>query len=440
MKNKSALNIFIILLFLSSNIFGQSGIIEGNINDKNSAEPIPFASLVVYPASGSTPVLGSVSEENGFFRLVGLEHGNYKLVISFIGYQSDTIHDIFISRQSPKWNVGTVNLNISTQLLEEVEIREFASTQSNKIDRKVYTASDFETAKGGNAIDVLNKLPSVSVDPDGIVSVRGTSDFMVYLNGKPTQMDPSMMLGQIAADAILKIELISIPTAKFDAQGKGGIINITTRKTGPEGFSMLVNGLVGGAPWYNLEDEISGFKQNDNRYGSGLNLMYSKEKFSAYGGLYGNRRNVNGSRTGDARLLQDDGSYFHMVAGGERPEWFQNYSVNTGFDLKVTDKSELSASYFYGNRNEGRSAFYVYNTFFGAADKSEIVGVPMNQNWIYNPNTDERFGVFHTINIDFNSKISDNKELKLSALYENSKLSRNLDNRNYAFNPNDQSV
>jgi outer membrane receptor for ferrienterochelin and colicin len=126
--------------------------------------------------------------------------------------------------------------------IEDVEVRGTVSTTSRKIDRQTYKASDFETAKGGTAVDVLNKLPSVSVSPEGSVSVRGTTDFMVYLNGKPTQMEASVLLGQIAANSIENIEVIAVPTARFDAQGKGGIINIVTKKTGNDGLSISASG------------------------------------------------------------------------------------------------------------------------------------------------------------------------------------------------------
>src|SRR5690606_18973631 len=158
--------------------------------------------------------------------------------------------------------------------LEGVEIQGLASTVSRKIDRQTYRAGDFETAQGGTAVDVLNKLPSVSVDPDGTVSVRGATDFMVYLNGKPTQMEASVLLGQIAANSIENIDVITVPTSRFDAQGKGGIINISTKKSGQEGLSVSANGLIGGSPWGNITDKYSGFDLNDQRFGGGLNLVY----------------------------------------------------------------------------------------------------------------------------------------------------------------------
>ena len=429
---KNSAILFLAILF-STYSYSQSGQIEGRIMDLKTGEPIPFANILIFKADDSEASGGMLGNDKGNFKISGLEFGSYKLVAGFIGYEPDTIRDIILTSQSPFKNTGNIGLDVSPLALEEVKITEMASTSLSRIDRKIYRASDFETASGGSAVDILNKLPSVGVSPDGIVTVRGTDDFIVYLNGKPTFLDASAMLSQIPADAIIKIEVITIPSAKYDAQGKGGIINITTRQKGQDGFSLLANSMGGGGPWNHFNDEISGFAQNDNRYALGLNMIYSKNKFSAYGGIYANRRNVNGARTGDARLLQTDGSYFHMVAGGERPEWYISQSVNAGIEYHLNDHTQISMSYYYGKRQDGRSAFYVYNTFFGAKDKSELSGVPVLENWIYNPNTDDRYGNFQTLNIEYSTSFNHNSELKLSALAENSGLSRELNNQDFDF-------
>ena len=325
----NSFRLFLVRLFLLTLIaglqfsgFAQKGSVSGTIADSQTNDAIPFATIALYAATESAPVKGTVSDDQGNFLIEGLESQRYNLVVSFIGFFSDTIRGIEINNRTLDVNVGKINLSASLVSLEEVEVTAMAKTVRSNIDRKTYRTEDFETAKGGTAVDVLNKLPSVSVAPDGIVSVRGTSDFMVYLNGKPTLMDPSTLLAQLPADAITSIDVITIPTAKYDAQGKGGIININTRQKGIEGLSVSANGLIGGAPWGNFTTPYHGYHQNDNRYGGGLNILYNKNDLSLYGGLYYNERNINGSRTGDARLLQSDGSYYHMVAGGERPEWF----------------------------------------------------------------------------------------------------------------------
>ena len=426
---------FVLLGGALSQLHAQKGQASGRIEDEASGEDIPFATVALYREGYAVPLKGSVTDDRGRFLLDELDFGQYRLHVSFIGYETDSSLVLEISRERPQANLGTLALKVLSVELEEAEVKAMAATVNTRIDRKVYRAADFGTAKGGTATDVLNKIPSVSVDPEGVVSVRGTTDFMVYLNGKATQMDPSMLLAQLSGDAIESIEVISVPTAKYDAQGKGGIININTRKKGVEGLSVSANVLLGGAPWGTLTDAYSGYQMNDLRYGGGLNLVYVKDRLSLYGGLYYNQRNVNGKRTGDARLLQENGSYYHMVASGERPEWFENYSGNAGFEYTSDGGSSFSGAYYYGNRTEGRSAFYVYHNFYGDQDKNPVSGVPVDEDWIYNPNTDNRFGVFHVANVDYSKSFDEGSVLKLSALYEHSGLSRALDNQNFAYDP-----
>jgi outer membrane receptor protein involved in Fe transport len=430
--------ILVLVMTISGN--AQTGRISGHVVDKESEEDIPFASVALYEETESAPLMGAVSDNAGFFKLDNLPFGRYRVEVSFIGYETDATRVIEVNSQSKRLDLGTIGLEVSAVALDEVELRAMAKTSNTKIDRKVYRASDFETAKGGTAVDVLNKLPSVSVDPNGVVSVRGTTDFVVYLNGKATLMEPSMLLAQLSGDNIESIEVINVPTARYDAQGKGGIININTRTRGEEGLSASANVVLGGAPWGDFTTPYDGYSQNDNRYGGGLNLMYVKEKLSLYGSLYYNHRNVNGRRSGDARLLQEDGSYYHMVASGERPEWFDNYSATAGFDYETEGGASLSGSYYYGNRTEGRSAFYVYQNFYGDAEKNPMPGIPVDEDWIYNPNTDNRYGISHVASFDYAKKLSASSSLKLAVLYEHSGLSRALDNRNYAYDPGTRTV
>jgi outer membrane receptor protein involved in Fe transport len=430
------INTFLVLLFAISGgiITAQRIDVKGKVIDFQTKDAIPYASVAILNADDKQPVNGAVTSGEGEFTFQNIKSGKYTIQVSFMGYQPKIITDVQLNKDMKIADMGKILLSPANIQIKEVDVKASAKTVSSKIDRKVYRVSDFETAKGGTATDVLNKLPSVSVSSDGEISVRGTNDFMVYLNGKPTQIDPSMILGQINSDIIDNIEVITVPTAIYDAQGKGGIINISTKRKGVQGLSVSANGLLGGATWGNFTDPVSGFKQNDNRYGVGFNTLYLKDNFSLYGGVNFNRKNVNGMRSGDARLLQGDGSYYHMVASGERPEWYETLSANTGLDYKLSNNSVLSAGYYYGDRNAGRSAFYVYNNFLGDINKGSKSG----EEYVYNPNTDNRYGIFNTANIDYDIKINERDELKLSFLYEHSDLSRNLDNRDYDFDKNSQ--
>lgn len=427
---KKLLSIHFLILAFSMGILAKNGSIQGVITDAGTGERIPFANVALLQ-NNQFSSLGTVTDTNGAFSVNQLEYDEYAVVVSFIGFETDTIKGVKVNRQRPAANLGTISLKVSGIALKELEITAMAATQTTHLDRKTYRAADFETARGGTAVDVLNKLPSVSVSADGEVSVRGTTDFMVYLNGKPTQLEPSMLLGQLSSDAIENIDVISVPSAKYDAQGKGGIINITTKTVGLDGLSVAINGTLGGAPWLNTRDVYSNYLNTDNRYTGGVNVMYGKKNLSLYGGLNYGMRNVNGDRTGDARILdKNTGLFKHMIAAGERPEWYENFSANAGFDYRFSKNTQLSASYFYGNRTEGRGAFYLYNIF--TADKFQ--NNKTNESWVYNPNTDNRYGIFHTANIDLKQKLTDQSELTVAFLYEHSNLSRELDNENYAFN------
>ena len=427
--------IFILFFFGVRATFAQNGAINGIIIDSDSNETVPFTTIVLLNNSSSETVTGAISSDDGTFNIENIKYGSFNLQVSFIGYQTVTIENIILNESSPNTNIGNVLLKPQVESLNEMTINAKKRTATTKIDRKTYSVSDFETAKGGNAADVLNKLPSISVDPSGHVSVRGTNDFMVYLNGKPTQIAPSTLLAQISGNSISKIEVISVPTARYDAQGKGGIINITTKTMGAEGLSISVNGLLGGAPWANITDKYSDYKLNDDRYGGGFNLVYNKDNISLYGGFNYNKKNVNGKRSGDAKVLVKDalGDYFHMIAAGERPEWYEYYSANAGVDFKLSDKDKLSLSYFYGNRTAGRAAYYIYNNFYANSDKSNKDLA--TEEWIYNPNIDNRYGKYHTLNADYSVDFNESSNLKIAATYEDSKLSRGLTNKNYSYNP-----
>ncbi|MEN8157794.1 MAG: outer membrane beta-barrel protein [Bacteroidota bacterium] len=433
----------LLLLLLSINtihLSAQKGGVGGMVVDMESGEGIPFASVAVIDASDGSLVKGGVSDNAGKFVIEGLSHGNYRILISFMGYETDSTNLVELNRLTPQVDLDRVALRVTTLALDEAEIKAMARTSSSRIDRKVYRTADFETAKGGTATDLLNRLPSVSVDPDGVVLVRGTADFMVYLNGKATLMEPSLLLAQLSGDAIESIEVITVPTARYDAQGKGGIININTRTKGTQGLSLSATALLGGAPWGNLTTPYEQYLQNDNRYGGALNLIYTKERLSLYGSLYYNHRNVNGRREGDARLLQSDGSYYHMVASGEKPEWYENHSATAGFDYETERGGNISASYYYGQRKEGRSALYLYHNFYGDVEKDPLPGIPVDDAWIFNPNTDNRIGISHVASIDYSFRVNSSSGIRISTTYEHAGLSRKLDNMNFNFNPLSGSV
>ena len=298
---------------------------------------------------------------------------------------------------------------------------------------------DFETASGGTAVDVLNKLPSVSVNAEGTVSLRGTSDFLVYINGKPTQTNASDILSQLPAEQIKNIEIITVPGARYDAQGKGGIINVTTQRGATDGLSVTTNGMIGGTPWTNDDDIYSNQKLDNNRYNAGVNLMYNKDKLSISTAITMQSRNNKGIGIIDPYIYQDPeesvsgypGSYYVLDGEGSRPKWYTNLMTNIGVNYQLNDKAELAASYQYSLRTSGRTANYVYDAYF--ADSP--VGAPYDGSLqkIYNPNDIHRDGWFSNLGVDYKHKINEKSKWSTSFVYETSYLEQTIDNKEFAY-------
>mgnify|MGYP000144291823 FL=1 len=173
-----------------------------------------------------------------------------------MGYANYYVENILIE-ENQIFNLDTVKLQRISQSLEEVIITKEKSNSYNKIDKQQYKSDQFETSKGGTAIDIIKNLPSVTVNGQGEISLRGSNGFMVLLNGKPILTDAQTVLSQLPANTIENIDLITAPSAKYDPDGKGGIINIITKKGTADGIAFSTN-LTGGFPsienYNNLEE------------------------------------------------------------------------------------------------------------------------------------------------------------------------------------------
>ena len=361
--------------------------------------------------------------------------------VSFIGYQSHELPGIKLSSNNKNIDLGKIILKPDVIGIETVEVTAASRTSSNKIDRKTYQASDFKTARGGTAIDVLSKLPSVSVSSENEISVRGSSDFVIYLNGKPTNSSASVLLGQIPSENIQDIDIITVPSSRYNAQGKGGIINITTKRNTNSGLTVVATGMLGGTPWKNTTDVFSNHDINNKRVNGGLSLNYNMDRLSLHGAVnYTNRHNKG---IGDiyTYIYQDEtqpyqGSYYILDGMGARPKWDENLYTNIGMDYKLGSNSQISANYLYSKRHTGRAAHYKYDTFFS----NTTTGAPIDGTLyeLYNPNEIHRRGDFQNIGIDYFWESSNNSALNISFLYEDSNLEQTIDNKEFAYTGDQQ--
>ncbi len=224
------------------------GKITGVIIDANSNQPIEFAAIVLTKAEDDRQMDGTISDGSGFFRIPNIAPGNYKLHITFLGYKDKVVSDIKLTPKNPDKKLHEIRLEPTGVALDEVTVTGTAALVENKIDRIVFNAEKDVTSVGGDATDVLRKVPLLSVDFDGNVSLRGSSQILVLINGRPSTFFSENLaeaLQTIPADQIKKVEVITQPSAKYDGEGTAGIINIVTKKKGAQGFSGSINGSVG---------------------------------------------------------------------------------------------------------------------------------------------------------------------------------------------------
>ncbi len=304
--------------------------LTGTIIDAETNKPVEYATVALYPAGSDKPIEGTVCNDKGVFVLNNLPAGKFKVVASFIGYENQTLEEVTLSNNFADVNLGKIGLKVNTQKLGEVNIVTERELFENKIDRIVYNAEKDDNNKGGNASDVLKKVPQVTVDLEGNVQLRGSSNIRVLINNKPSSImaaSVSDALKQIPSDMIKSVEVITSPSAKYDAEGTAGIINIITKKSNIEG----VNGSVY-ATFGTLSSNV-GASVNRRVNRLGLNANIGRNTWGVDGKTTVLRTDYDALGTADG-ILQQRSTF--------RNEGRFNYS-QFGMDYDFNEKNTMNA-------------------------------------------------------------------------------------------------
>ncbi len=257
MRNKYLF--LILLLFPSIMVFAQrpgggrygggattsriKGRITGVMVDSLTSEPLSFVTVVVRSPQSEKTVAGGVTDDNGEIKLFNVPIGTYEVLASFVGYGTWK-KQITMTPKNPDVDLGKVMMAATIEQLDEVTVEGEKELVVNKIDRIVYNAEQDVANAGGDAADVLRRAPLLNVDLEGNVSLRGSQNIQILINGKPSSIvasSPADALRAIPADQIKSVEVITTPSAKYDGEGTAGIVNIITKKKTPEGFAGGVN-------------------------------------------------------------------------------------------------------------------------------------------------------------------------------------------------------
>lgn len=305
--------------------------IKGKVVDRETSSPLEYASVSLFminPRKGDTSfVTGILTDKNGEFILKNLRPGVYIIRVDFIGYKMKEISPLILKPSESFFDIGKIELEPVSFILETQEVKAEPAPITYKVDRKVIEVSRQATSLSGTAVDVLKNVPSVSVDIEGNVKLRGSEDFMVYIDGKPSVLEPNDALKQIPASIIDKIEIITNPSAKYDPEGVGGIINIILKKKKLEGISGIVNLNAG----------------LDEKYGGNILLTWRKEKINTFFGFNYDKRTFPGSMSSERMIYNTK-----IVSEGVSKRSFNPTGIRSGIDLKISEKNTLSISGNYG--------------------------------------------------------------------------------------------
>jgi outer membrane receptor protein involved in Fe transport len=306
--------------------------ISGEVFDKKTNQPVEYANVVLFNQLDSQMVTGTITSTEGKFLLKNIVEGKYYLVANFIGYKKKNISGIILSKENKELKLEPIKIEPVTTNLSEVSISSDKNDVEYKIDKKVVNVSQNLNSTGGTAVDALKNVSGVIVANDGNVTLRGSSNFTVLVDGKPSVLSGTEALQQIPASAVDKIEVITNPSAKYDAEGTAGIINIIMKKNSMPGTNGIMNASIGSGNKYS-GDFLFNFRKNKINYFVGANYRDNTSK--SFNELY-KETNVNDA----INFLNSDGI--------QKRKYTTSY-IKAGFDYSINDKNSISFSTQIGN-------------------------------------------------------------------------------------------
>ncbi|WP_405206635.1 TonB-dependent receptor domain-containing protein [Aquimarina sp. LLG6339-5] len=323
--------VFIILLFFTATIWAQNKeiLISGTLVEAETGQPIPYATIVLNDTNSKATISGAITNDNGTFE-INTTADNFYIEISFIGFKTLKLQKFETIEN--RVSLGKVKLYQDSETLDEVVVRGEVSKTEFKLDKRVFNVGKDLSTAGASALEVLNNVPSVNVNIEGEISLRGTGGVQILINGKPSVLadESSNALGTITADMIQSIEVITNPSAKYEASGTSGILNIILKKEEKKGWNGSIS-LNTGIP--------------DN-HNVGVSLNRRTEKFNLFTQIGAGYRSLPRDNEAINRNLENNEVIF---SEGEnfRNETFFNITLGTDYHLNEYNVFTLSGNFAY---------------------------------------------------------------------------------------------
>jgi outer membrane receptor protein involved in Fe transport len=303
----------------------------GKVTDSRSKLALEYTSIVLYRAEDSVMAEGCITSADGSFSMKKIPYGTYYLVVQFIGYEKKVISPLILKKEQKEIDLGTLEIQEATSEIGGVEISAEKQNIQYNIDKKVLNVSKDITSTGGSASDALRNAPSVNVDAEGNVTLRGSSNYTVLIDGRPVPQDGNDVLKQTPAGVIENIEIITNPSAKYDPDGTAGIINIIMKKNRADGFNGMLNASYG----------------TFDKYGADVQLNVKTGKFNLFGGAeYRNRRDKVFQNIEKTWYSGDTAQNTFSEVKQEYHPWNVRLQLGADYQISGADFLSLSGSWF----------------------------------------------------------------------------------------------
>jgi len=369
----------------------KGGIISGRVLDASTNQPMEYVNVAVFRSADSTLITGTITTPDGQFKLDKIASGEYYLRLTFLGFENQYIKKVTVNAKSLQANLGDIKLATAAAELGGVAIVADRAKVEYQIDKRVINVSQDIVAKGGTAVSVLENTPSVQVDPQGNVSLRGSYDYIVLIDGKPSVLKGSDALKQINSASIKQIEVITNPSAKYEADGKAGIINIIQKKEKMQGVSGSASLSLG----------------TTDKYSANGLINYRKKKLNVFAGIdFAKNKYISDITINNISFLEEGNQ--HISEQVEQFNHNDNFGGKLGIDYELNEKNSLSLSGNYGLQGYDRGAHAGYNYYFEGSGEKQY----------FKSNSDmDVYGYVPGLNLDYTHKFGENHTLSVSTTY-----------------------
>ena len=372
-------------------------IITGSVFDNETKEPLEYATVSFFDRRENKIQTGGITDAKGYFN-ISVKAGVYDITIEYISYKKQTIKDRILTKDE---NIGNFYLDINLEALQAVEIIAERTTVELKLDKKIYNVGKDLTVRGGTVSDVLDNIPSVSVDVEGNVALRGNDNVRILINGKPSGLvglNSTDALRQLPAESIERVEVITSPSARYDAEGTAGILNIILRRSKLQGL----NGAITLNTGYPLSAGASG------------NINYRTGDFNFFNTSGYSYRESPGKSTTNTEYFNADAPSTFLNEYRDFDRKSKGFSTNTGVEWYINDTASLTTSLVYRDSNNESE------TTNSIIELDQNGGL-LNQSYRFDPELEDDKTIQYSLNFD--KQFDGNSEHKLTFDFqiENSK-------------------